>query len=47
MQVFDPASLEALLVRAVLPKLILSLREFVVNPLQQCITNNYSIFSFL
>eukprot|EP00026_Physarum_polycephalum_P001790 Phypoly_transcript_01793.p1 GENE.Phypoly_transcript_01793~~Phypoly_transcript_01793.p1 ORF type:complete len:830 (+),score=216.17 Phypoly_transcript_01793:123-2612(+) len=33
--VFDQASMEALLVRAVMPKLIMALREFVINPLQQ------------
>jgi len=34
-QVFDKASMQALLVRAVLPKLMVSLREFVINPIQQ------------
>jgi tuftelin-interacting protein 11 len=34
-KVFDPSSMEALLVRCIVPKLIFALREFIINPMQQ------------
>jgi len=36
-KVFDHSSMEALLVRSIIPKLIFILREFVINPVQQYI----------